>query len=133
MLHGTVTVQQQLFYWRSQVFNFNDALMSLTPTAQWALTDVTKYSTLTWFSADIAKPSEAELQAEINRLEADKPFKACKETAKKLIAASDWSVLPDVGISNSAEFVTYRAALRELIKTPVANPVFPTEPQPIWV
>lgn len=132
MLLGTVTVQQLLLYWRSQVLNFNDALMSLTPTAQWALKDVTKYSTLSWFSPEIAKPTEAELQAEIARLEAEQPFKACKDNAKKLIAASDWSVLPDVGISNGAEFVAYRAELRELIKNPVANPVFPTEPQPVW-
>jgi hypothetical protein len=56
----------------------------------------------------------------------------CKDTAKQRIAASDWSVLPDVGISNTAEFETYRAALRELIKNPVAEPTWPTEPEPIW-
>lgn len=113
--------------------NFNDALMSLTPTAQWSLTDVTKYSTLVWYSSDIAKPTEAELTAKINELEADKPLSDCKDKAKRLIAASDWSVLPDVGISNVSEFEAYRAQLRALIKSPVANPTFPTEPQPVWI
>lgn len=56
----------------------------------------------------------------------------CKDTAKQKIAACDWSVLPDVGLSNVAAFQTYRAALRELIKNPVAEPVWPTEPEPIW-
>lgn len=56
----------------------------------------------------------------------------CKEEAKKRIAATDWSVLPDVGLANVTAFETYRTALRELIKNPVADPVWPTEPQPIW-
>ena len=55
-----------------------------------------------------------------------------KKEAQKRIAATDWSVLPDVGLANVAAFETYRAALRELIKNPVADPVWPTEPQPIW-
>lgn len=113
--------------------NFNDALMSLTPTAQWSLTDVTKYSTLVWYSEDIEKPSEAQLQAEINRLTADIPFQNCSKQAKMLLADSDWSVLPDVNISNKAEFEAYRAQLRTLMFNPVESPVFPTEPQPIWL
>jgi hypothetical protein len=57
----------------------------------------------------------------------------CKEEAKQLIANSDWSVLPDVKIQNKAEFENYRSILRELILNPVENPVFPTEPVPIWI
>ena len=56
----------------------------------------------------------------------------CKEEAKKRIATTDWAVLPDVGLANVAAFETYRAALRELIKNPVAEPTWPTEPEPIW-
>lgn len=56
----------------------------------------------------------------------------CKDEAKKRIAATDWSVLPDVGLANVAAFETYRATLRELIKNPVAEPTWPTEPEPIW-
>lgn len=60
------------------------------------------------------------------------PLDQCKEEAKKRIAATDWAVLPDVGLANVAAFEAYRAALRELIKNPVADPVWPTEPQPVW-
>lgn len=57
----------------------------------------------------------------------------CKEESKKLIAQSDWSVLPDVKIQNKTEFENYRSILRELILNPIENPVFPTEPVPIWI
>jgi hypothetical protein len=65
-------------------------------------------------------------------LNAQDTLDQCKDEAKKRIATTDWSVLPDVGISNTAEFEAYRAALRELIKNPVADPVWPTEPEPVW-
>ena len=70
--------------------------------------------------------------AKATELANQKTFDQCKDEAKKRIAATDWSVLPDVGLANVAAFETYRAALRELIKNPVADPVWPTEPQPIW-
>jgi hypothetical protein len=56
----------------------------------------------------------------------------CKDQAKQLIANSDWSVLPDVNITNKAEFENYRTQLRNLIINPVEDPIFPTEPNPIW-
>ena len=86
-----------------------------------------------WQSNDITKPTEQELQAEIAKLNSNKPFTDCTAKAKALLAASDWSVLPDVNISNKVEFETYRAALRTLVFTPVAEPTFPTEPTPVWV
>lgn len=112
---------------------YPQAIRSLAPTAEWTMTDVTNYATLQWFSSEVTKPSKAEADAEVARLQAEEPLKKCKEEAKKRIATSDWSVLPDVGISNVAAFETYRAALRELIKNPVANPSFPTEPDPVWI
>jgi hypothetical protein len=57
---------------------------------------------------------------------------ACKAQAKALLSASDWSVLPDVQISNKADFENYRAILRNYVLSPVTNPTFPTEPTPIW-
>lgn len=60
------------------------------------------------------------------------PLEECKYKAKQRIAATDWAVLPDVNIQNQAEFVEYRAALRALILNPVVDPVWPSEPQPVW-
>lgn len=108
-----------------------DALQSLTPGAQWVLRG-DEYSGLEWLDQSQAQPTEAEIQAEIVRLNAQYPLDECKTEAKKRIAATDWSVLSDVGLANQAEFVAYRAALRALIVTPVADPEFPVEPQPVW-
>jgi hypothetical protein len=110
----------------------SNALFSLTPTAQWTISD-NNYSTLIWHSESIPKPTKAEVDAEIARLTAAEPFEACKAEAKKRIAATDWSVLPDVSISNRPEFEEYRAELRALIITPVENPSYPVEPQPVWI
>jgi hypothetical protein len=110
----------------------SDAIKSLCPTAEWGMTDE-DYSKLNWFSTDIPKPTKAEVDAEIARLETQEPLNNCKAEAKKRIAATDWSVLPDVSISNRAEFEEYRAELRALIITPVANPSYPVEPQPVWI
>jgi len=109
-----------------------DALYSLTPTAEFGVKNNT-YAGIEWFSPSITKPTEQEVQDEITRLTLEEPFTACTNEAKKLLAASDWSVLPDVNISNKAEFEAYRAELRVLMFNPVQNPVFPTEPQPNWI
>jgi hypothetical protein len=57
---------------------------------------------------------------------------ACKAEAKARLAATDWSVLPDVQIQNKSDFDNYRAICRGYVLSPVTNPTFPTEPQPIW-
>lgn len=57
---------------------------------------------------------------------------ACKAQAKALLSASDWSVLPDVGLANQDAFVFYRLNLRNLVKSPVADPVWEAEPTPVW-
>lgn len=56
----------------------------------------------------------------------------CKNKAKGLLAKTDWAMLPDVQITNKADFENYRAILRGYVISPVANPTWPTEPQPVW-
>lgn len=114
------------------MITISNALNSLRPNAEWVMHG-NDYAQLTWIDQVQSKPTEQEVQDEITRLTLEEPFTACKAEAKNLIAASDWSVLPDVGISNVSEFEAYRAQLRALIKTPVENPTFPTEPQPVWI
>jgi hypothetical protein len=57
---------------------------------------------------------------------------ACKEKAKSLLAQTDWAVLSDVGLKNSADFVTYRGILRGLVIQPQETPDFPVEPKAVW-
>ena len=108
-----------------------NAVQSLRPNSEWVLVGE-EYSGLDWLDQVQSKPTEQEVKDEIARLTAQHPFDECKTKAKQLIAATDWSVLPDVGLQNKSEFETYRAQLRALIVTPVANPVWPTEPSPVW-
>jgi hypothetical protein len=56
----------------------------------------------------------------------------CKAQAKALLSASDWAVLPDVGLANQDAFVFYRLNLRNLVRNPVADAVFEAMPEPQW-
>lgn len=114
------------------MITISNALSSLTPTAQWSIAN-NDYDNLVWLSPEIPKPSRAEVEAEVARLTYNIPFDACVAEAKKRLVDSDWAMLPDVNISNKAEFEAYRATVRALVFNPVASPVFPTEPQPVWL
>jgi hypothetical protein len=59
-------------------------------------------------------------------------FDKCKLKAQSLLNDTDWSVLPDVNLVNSEDFVTYRDILRKLVINPVENPEFPVKPKAIW-
>lgn len=48
----------------------NDAFLSLKPTAIWSLYDYSDYSTVNWISTDITIPTEEEVKAEIEKLDA---------------------------------------------------------------
>lgn len=106
-----------------------EAIISLVPGAQVTVVD---NNHVEWINPSIAPVTDEQIQQEVDRLIAQQPFEDCKTKAKDLIAATDWSVLPDVGLQNKSEFEAYRAQLRALIVTPVANPVWPTEPSPVW-
>lgn len=107
------------------------ALLSIKPNAEWSWTG-DNYSDLEWLDVLQTKPTENEINKEFDRLKLEEPKQNCKNKAKKLIANSDWSVLPDVNITNKSEFELYRTQLRNLIINPVEDPIFPEEPNPIW-
>ena len=56
----------------------------------------------------------------------------CKAKAKQLLSQTDWTQVADVGLKNSADFVTYRAILRGLVISPVVDAVFPDVPLAVW-
>jgi len=116
-----------------------DALLALTPGAQWVLKGET-YAGLEWLSTDIPKPTEAEVDAEIAVLTAQQPFTDCKNEASKLLYETDWTTIPDVAdptksdpyLTNQAAFVSYRSDLRKLAVNPVVDPVWPILPIAQW-
>lgn len=107
------------------------ALANIRPTSNWILRD-TDYAGIEWLDEANPMPTEQEVNDEIIRLEAQVPLDACKAEAKTRLANTDWSVLPDVVVQNKLDFENYRSAVRALVLNPVADPVWPTEPQPVW-
>lgn len=97
---------------------------------QWSMVG-NSYDNLLWIS-DSEKPTQNELDSLWQSTQDSVAKDACKTKAKELIAATDWAVLPDVGLANVSDFTAYRATLRQLILNPVADPVWPTEPTPVW-
>jgi hypothetical protein len=56
----------------------------------------------------------------------------CKDQADRLLAATDWTMMPDVDLSNKSEFSKFRSAVRELRINPTVDPTWPKIPKPIW-
>ena len=56
-----------------------------------------------------------------------------KGMAKFKLAVTDYVYLPDVNITNTAAFDTYRAQIRNIFFNPTAGDIdWPTEPTPVW-
>lgn len=72
------------------------------------------------------------VEAKLTELQIQAQKDVCKAKAKALLAATDYTILTDVPLDNKAEYKTYRATLRDLVLNPVADPVFPDEPVPVW-
>ena len=89
------------------------------------------YDGITWLDSS-PKPTQEQLdalwQSTLDQVAKDN----CKNQAKQLLANSDWSALPDVGLVNQSDFLAYRAIIRQLAINPVVNPQFPEEPSPVW-
>ena len=108
-----------------------DALVSLKPNAEfsWAGTEI--YSELNYISSD-TPPTEAELVAEVDRLNSLEPMRLLRKERNKKLAATDWRASSDLTITT--DWKTYRQALRDLPanQTPVDNELsnitWPTEP-----
>lgn len=97
---------------------------------QWSLSG-NDYDGLEWLDSS-PKPTQAELDALWQSTQDAQAKANCKSKAKALLSASDWSVLPDVQISNKGAFDNYRAILRGYVISPVTDPTWPVEPQPVW-
>jgi hypothetical protein len=100
------------------------ALLSLRPGAEWVIRD----GSVEWLSPDITQPTEAEIQAEIARLEAEQPWKELRQKRDRLISETDYLALSDSTLTT--EMAAYRQALRDLPAntTDPANPVWPVKP-----
>ncbi|CAB4147658.1 hypothetical protein UFOVP507_40 [uncultured Caudovirales phage] len=100
----------------------------LTSLPAWALTCQQKWEEADFLAKNPPPPSDA-----------DAKFK-CQSQAASLLSRVDWTVTGDVAdpakanpyLTNQAEFIAYRNALRQLAINPVTNPTFPTTPTAQW-
>jgi len=101
--------------------DISQALVSLAPGAEWAMNG-NDYNQLQWFSEEIPKPSILEVEAKIVELRAAEPLRLLRIERDRLIAETDWWVLPDR--TPTSEQLAYRQALRDLPSTasPVLDP-----------
>ena len=65
-------------------------------------------------------PTEKEIQAKIQELEAAEPMRLLRLERNQKLAETDWRMVEDYPMSNKLEWKTYRQALRDLPAT--ANP-----------
>jgi len=98
--------------------NITHALSSLAPGAQWTI-NADDYNQITWYSPEIPQPSILEVEAKIAELRAAEPMRRLRIERDRLIAETDWWVLPDRTPTSGQ--LAYRQALRDLPST--ATPV----------
>jgi len=98
--------------------DISKALLELAPGAEWVEVN-NDYNQLEWFSTDIPKPTRAQVDAKIEELKAAEPMRLLRRERDRLIAETDWWVLPDR--TPTDEQLAYRQALRDLPDT--ATPV----------
>lgn len=87
------------------------ALLALAPGSEWTVLD-DDYNQLTWLSPNIPKPTLAEVNAKVAELKAAEPMRLLRVERDRLIAETDWWVLPDR--TPTDEQLAYRQALRDL-------------------
>ena len=91
--------------------DITQALVALCPTAQFSVYE-NNYNQITWLSPDIPKPTRAQVEAKIAELKAAEPMRLLRVERDRLIAETDWWVLPDR--TPTSEQLAYRQALRDL-------------------
>ena len=101
--------------------DISKALQELAPGVEWSFSD-NDYDTLKWLSPDIPKPTREQVEAKIAELKAAEPMRLLRVERDRLIAETDWWVLPDR--TPTSEQLAYRQALRDLPNTssPVLDP-----------
>jgi len=94
-------------------------LTVLYPEALWGLND-NDLGTLSWDEGNAdAVPSQADLDAAWPQVESDRKWGAVRAERDRLLAASDWSQMPDNALDapTIAAWAVYRQELRDIPQT----------------
>jgi|688.fasta_scaffold783536_2 hypothetical protein len=94
-------------------YDFTHALPLVVPNALWVVRgDATKYENIDWQDKVITQPTEAELLAKVEELNAAEPQKLLRRERDKRLAETDWWAMSDRVMTQEQK--DYRQALRDL-------------------
>ena len=112
-----------------RLFSFAEALGELAPNSQWKIEFPYAYENIEWLDEENSLPTEAELQAKTDELNAAQPLVELREQRDRLLAETDWWASSDRTMT--AEQTAYRQALRDLPATTTdpESPVWPVKPE----
>ena len=119
------------------IYKKHHAVSSLKPNKEftWLGTD---YSGFNWLDSS-TKPTEAEINAEVTRLNNAEPMRLLRLERNTRLTSCDWTQSRDLTLSNDTDWKTYRQALRDLPSSAspkldangnldMSSVTFPTEP-----
>ena len=103
------------------------ALQKLSPESECS---VMSDGSIVWHVVVGTKPTDEEIQTEVDRLIADLPWEELRNNRSRLLAETDWTQGADVPLGIKTTYQSYRQALRDLPAntSDPANPVWPTKP-----
>ena len=88
-----------------------DAIDSLKPKTEWGWGSL-DYADLNWQDTEHTKPTEAEIDAEVIKLNNAEPMRLLRQERDLKLTNCDWRASSDVTLSDA--WKTYRQALRDL-------------------
>ena len=117
------------------IYTKHRAVKSLKPNSEWSWGSY-DYKDLQWHSSD-TPPTEAEIDAEVTRLNNAEPMRLLRVERDRLLTACDWRASSDLTLSTA--WKTYRQSLRDLPASAspkldadgnldMSSVTFPTEP-----
>ena len=109
------------------MIDYGAVLAYLCPTKAWSVSD--SYESLEWRDEG-EPPTLAECEAAWKEINRDYLLRPVRAERDRLLAASDWTQVPDSPV-DSAAWAEYRQALRDLPENTIdpENPVWPTPPE----
>ena len=103
------------------------ALQKLSPGSECS---VFSDGSIVWHVVVGTKPTDEEIQTEVDRIIGDMPWEELRNNRSRLLAETDWTQGADVPVGIKTTYQSYRQALRDLPAntSDPANPVWPTKP-----
>lgn len=99
---------------------YAEAISEICPNAQWAIRD-NDYSTLEWFSPEIAIPDKSIVEQKIIELKNNEPMRMLREIRDLYLKNTDWTQGADIRAIRGPEWCAtwdvYRQELRDMPDT----------------